>query len=73
MAEFGKGNEQFVIHLHVYNHDDAEQGVREFCAKNGIQLVGVVSGKRSHSAMYAIVTTETLIFNSDLGVLKIKA
>lgn len=73
MAEFGKGHEQFVIHRHVFNHNDAEQGIREFCEKYGIQLVGVVSGERSHSAMYVIGTTETLIFKSDLGVLSIKA
>lgn len=73
MAEFGKGHEQFVIHRHIYNHDDAEQGIREFCSKNGIQLVGIVSGERSRSALYLIGTTETLIFKSDLGVLSIKA
>lgn len=73
MAEFGKGHEQFVIHRHIYNHDDAEQGIREFCGKNGIQLVGVVSGEHSRSSMYMIGTTETLIFKSDLGVLSIKA
>lgn len=73
MAEFGKGHEQFVIHRHVYNHNDAEQGIREFCDKNGIQLVGVVSGDHSHASMYVIGTTETLIFKSDLGILSLKA
>lgn len=73
MAEFGKGHEQFVIHRHVYNHEDAEKGIREFCAKNGIQLVGVVSGNHAHSSLYMIGTTETLIFKSDLGVLSIKS
>lgn len=73
MAEFGKGHEQFIIHRHVYNHEDVEQGIREFCAKNGIHLVGIVSGERSHSSMYVIGTTETLIFKSDLGILSIKA
>jgi nucleotide-binding universal stress UspA family protein len=73
MAEFAKGHEQFVIHRHVYNHADAEQGIREFCVKNGIQLVGVVSGEHSGSPVYAVGTTETLIFKSDLGVLNIKS
>lgn len=73
MAEFGKGHEQFVIHRHVYNHDEVEQGIREFCAAQGIHLVGLVSGDHSHSSMYAIGTTETLIFKSDLGVLSVKS
>ncbi len=73
MAEFGKGHEQFVIHRHVYNHQDVEQGIMEFCTKNGIQLVGIVSGERSNSSMYMIGTTETLIFKSDVGVLSIKS
>jgi nucleotide-binding universal stress UspA family protein len=73
MAEFGKGNEQFVIHRHVYNHEDAEQGIIEFCAQAGIHLVGLVSADRRHASSYVIGTTETLIFKSDLGILSIKA
>lgn len=73
MAEFGKGHEQFVIHRHVYNHIDAQQGIVEFCEKNSINLVGIVSGDHGHSSSYMIGTTETLIFRSDLGVLSIKA
>lgn len=72
MAEFGKGHEQFVIHRHVYNHEDVEQGIREFCQKNGIQLVGVVSGDHARASSYVIGTTESLIFKSELGVLSIK-
>ncbi|MDO8966214.1 MAG: universal stress protein [Algoriphagus sp.] len=73
MAEFGKGHEQFVIHRHVYNHEDAEKGIMEFCEKNGIQLLGIVSGERGHASSYVIGTTETLIFKSDLGILSIKS
>lgn len=73
MAEFGKGNEQFVIHRHVYNHMDAESGIMEFCEKNNIHLVGIVSGDHTHSPSYLIGTTETLIFKSELGVLSLKS
>ncbi|RIW17346.1 universal stress protein [Algoriphagus lacus] len=73
MAEFGKGHEQFVIHRHVYNHEDAELGIMEFCAKAGIQLVGLVSADRRHASSYVIGTTETLIFKSELGILSLKA
>jgi len=73
MAEFGRGNEQFVFHRHVYNHENAEQGIMEFCEKAGIQLVGLVSGDRRHAASYVIGTAETLIFKSELGILSLKA
>ena len=73
MAEFGKGHEQFVIHRHVYNHEEAEQGIMEFCQKAGIDLVGLVSSDRKHASSYVIGTTETLIFKSDLGILSLKA
>ncbi|GAA0878624.1 hypothetical protein GCM10009119_15920 [Algoriphagus jejuensis] len=73
MAEYGRGNEQFVIHRHVFNDVDAEHGIRAFCEKNNINLVGIASGSHLHSAAYQIGTTETLIYKSELGVLSLKA
>jgi nucleotide-binding universal stress UspA family protein len=73
MAEYGKGHEQFVIYRHVFNDIDAEHGIRGFCEKNNIRLVGVASGEHLHTPAYQIGTTETLIFKSDLGVLSLKA
>ncbi|MBN7812137.1 universal stress protein [Algoriphagus sp. H41] len=73
MAEFGRGHEQFVIHRHVFNDVDAEHGIRGFCEKHNIRLVGVASGEHLHAPAYQIGTTETLIFKSDLGVLSLKA
>lgn len=72
MTEFVKGNEQFVIHKQVYNHQEPEKGIMEFCQTQGINLVGVVSGDRKHASSYIIGTTETLIYKSELGVLSIK-
>lgn len=73
MAEFAKGHEQFVIHRHVYNHAEAEQGILEFCENKGIDLVGVVSGDKRHSPSYVIGTTEMLIYKSELAILSLKA
>lgn len=73
MIEFGKGHEQFVIHRHVFNHENAEHGIMEFCEKHNFQLVGIVSGDHTHASSYVIGTTETLIFKSTLGILSIKA
>ncbi len=73
MAEYGRGHEQFVIHRHVVNDIDAEHGIRSFCEKTGIRLVGVASGEHLHTPTYQIGTTETLIFKSELGVLIVKS
>ncbi|MFN3997775.1 universal stress protein [Algoriphagus sp.] len=73
MAEFGKGHEQFVIHRHIYNHKNVEEGIREFCLKNDIRLVGVASGNRTRTSAYIVGTTETLIFKSEFGVLSVKS
>jgi nucleotide-binding universal stress UspA family protein len=73
MAEFGKGHEQFVIHRHIYNHKNVEDGIREFSMKNDIRLLAVASGNRAHSSAYVVGTTETLIYKSDFGVLSVKA
>ena len=73
MSEFSKGNEQFVIHRHVYNEANAEQGIVGFCEKNNIYLVGIASGEHLHSSSYMLGTTETLIFRSELGILSLKS
>lgn len=73
MAEYWRGHEQFVIHRHVVNDVDVEHGIRSFCDKVGIKLVGVASGDHLHTPAYQIGTTETLIFKSELGVLSLKA
>lgn len=71
MAAFAKGYEQFVIHRHIYNHREAEEGILEFCERKGIHLVSLVAKPKSSSSSYLIGTTETLIFKSDFGILSI--
>ncbi|GMQ31582.1 universal stress protein [Algoriphagus confluentis] len=73
MAEFARGHEQFVIHRHVFNHRDADEGIVAFCEDQGINLVVLVSSNRKGSSSYVIGTTETVIFKSPAGVLSIKA
>ena len=73
MSGYSKGHEELVIHTHVFNHQDVEQGILEFCMAKAFSLVAVVSGDRKGMASYLIGTTETLIFKSDLGVLSVKS
>ncbi|WP_026950428.1 universal stress protein [Algoriphagus mannitolivorans] len=71
MAAFAKGYEQFVIHRHIYNHKEAEEGILEFCERKGINLVSLAARPKVSSSAYMIGTTETLIFKSEFGVLSI--
>jgi nucleotide-binding universal stress UspA family protein len=72
MTGFSKGHEELVLHTHVFNHRNIEQGIVEFCNSKQIALVTVVSGDRKGMPSYLVGTTETLIFKSDLGVLSVK-
>ena len=73
MTSFAKGYEQFVIHRHIYNHKEAEQGIMEFCEAKGINLVAMVARPKLSSSTYLIGTTETMIFKTDFGILSINA
>ncbi|WP_194778047.1 universal stress protein [Pararhodonellum marinum] len=73
MKDFSKGLKDLVIHQHVYNHDDAENGIIQFCEENKIGYVGIASGNRKKSSSYQIGVTETVLFKSDLPVLSVKS
>lgn len=73
MVGFSKGHEELVLHTHVFNHKNVEQGLIEFCKSKHIDLAAVVSGDRKGMPSYLIGTTDTLIFKSDMGILSVKA
>lgn len=73
MSGFSKGHEELILHTHVFNHKNVEQGMIEFCKSKDIDLLAVVSGDRKGMSSYLIGTTDTLIFKSDLGILSVKA
>ncbi len=73
MSGFSKGHEELVVHTHVFNHRDVEQGIVEFCEAKDISLVTVISSEKKGMASYLLGTTETLIFKSGLGVLSVKS
>ncbi|MBS4069877.1 MAG: universal stress protein [Algoriphagus sp.] len=73
MSGFSKGHEELILHTHVFNHKNVEQGIIEFCKSKDIELMAVVSGDRKGMSSYLIGTTDTLIFKSDMGILSVKA
>jgi nucleotide-binding universal stress UspA family protein len=72
MGFFMKGHEEVTFHLHVFNHRETEKGLIEFSELNQIKWVALESGHHEKNPGYQIGTTETLIFQSDLGVLSVK-
>jgi nucleotide-binding universal stress UspA family protein len=73
MSGFSKGHEELILHTHVFNHRNVEEGMIEFCKSKDIDLLAVVSGDRKGMSSYLIGTTDTLIFKSNLGILSVKA
>jgi nucleotide-binding universal stress UspA family protein len=73
MSGFSKGHEEVILHTHVFNHKEVEQGIIEFCNSKSIDIAAVVSGDRKGMSSYLIGTTDTLIFKSEMGVLSVKA
>lgn len=72
MQEVMKGNEELVFHPHIYNDSEAEKGIIAFAEGQDASWVSVVSGSRSGASAYLIGTTETLIYQGNLGVLSLK-
>ena len=72
MSQFVKGHEEITFHRHIYNHKETESGLIEFSEMHQIKWVALVSGHHEKNPSYQIGTTETLIFQSELGVLSLK-
>lgn len=72
MRELMQGNEELVFHQHIFNDHEVEKGVIAFAKEQKASWVAVLSGSRTSSSSYLIGTTETLIYQGDLGVLSLK-
>jgi len=73
MNDFMKGHEEITFHKHTFNYTEVENGLIKFGEINKVSLMAIVSGHHEKNPSYQIGTTETLIFQSDLAVLSIKA
>lgn len=72
MQKYAIGQEELIIHKHVYNHHEAENGIIEFATRNNIGFIGMASNKRKSANSYMIGATETVLFKSDIPVLSVK-
>ncbi|MEX0882381.1 MAG: universal stress protein [Cyclobacteriaceae bacterium] len=72
MKTYAAGHEDLVIHRHVYNHDDAENGIVGFAESQKVGVIGIASSSRAHNSSYQIGVTDTVLFKTDIPVLSVK-
>lgn len=72
MQKYAIGQEELIIHKHIYNHQEAENGIVEFATRNNIGFIAMASNKRKSANTYMIGSTETVLFKSDIPVLSVK-
>ncbi|AFL86032.1 universal stress protein UspA-like protein [Belliella baltica DSM 15883] len=72
MQKYAIGQEELIIHKHIYNHHEAENGIVEFATRNNIGFIAMASNKRKSANTYMIGATETVLFKSDIPVLSVK-
>lgn len=72
MQKYAIGQEELIIHRHIYNHPEAENGIVEFATRNNIGFIAMASNKRKSANTYMIGATETVLFKSDIPVLSVK-
>jgi nucleotide-binding universal stress UspA family protein len=72
MQKYAIGQEELIIHKHIYNHQQAENGIVEFATRNNIGFIAMASNKRKSANTYMIGATETVLFKSEIPVLSVK-
>ncbi|MFC0262789.1 universal stress protein [Fontibacter flavus] len=72
MEKYAKGLEDIVIHKHIFNHQESENGIVEFAESNKIGFIGMASNNRKGKSTYQIGTTDTVLYKSDIPVLSVK-
>lgn len=72
MRNYATGQEDLIIHRHIYNHDEAEKGIVAFAEEEKAGIIGIASNVRKSNASYQIGVTDTVLFKTDIPVLSVK-
>ncbi len=72
MSAYAVGQEDLVIHKHVFSHDEAENGIVAFAESKNAGLIGLASNTRKTNSTYQIGVTETVLFKTEVPVLSVK-
>lgn len=72
MDKYAKGFEDMIIHKHIYNHKETENGIVDFAESNKMGFIGIASSNRKGKNSYLVGVTDTVLFKSQLPVLSVK-
>lgn len=72
MHAYAKGNEDLVIHHHVFSYPETENGIVAFAKSRNMGFIAIASGNRKGSAYYQVGVTDTVLFKTELPVLSVK-
>ncbi|SEJ77001.1 Nucleotide-binding universal stress protein, UspA family [Cyclobacterium xiamenense] len=72
MRNYASGQEDLIIHRHIYNHEEAEKGIVAYASEQNAGIIAIASNVRKSSASYQIGVTDTVLFKSDIPVLSVK-
>jgi len=72
MRQYATGQEDLIIHRHIFNHEEAEKGIVAFAEKEKAGIIGIASNVRKTNASYQIGVTDTVLYKTDIPVLSVK-
>lgn len=72
MSTYALGQEELLIHKHIYNHEEAEKGIIAFAEKEKAGIIAVASNLKKSSTAYQIGVTDTLLYKTDIPILSVK-
>ncbi|GEO22753.1 universal stress protein [Cyclobacterium qasimii] len=72
MAEYAYGQEELLIHRHIYNHEEVEKGIIAFAEKEKAGIIAIASNLRKSNTAYQIGVTDTLLYKTDIPILSVK-
>ena len=72
MSEYAYGQEELLIHRHIYNHEEVEKGIIAFAEKEKAGIIAIASNLRKSNSAYQIGVTDTVLYKSEIPVLSVK-
>ena len=72
MLNYSFGQEELLIHKHIYNHEEVEKGIIAFAEKEKAGIIAIASNLRKSSTAYQIGVTDTLLYKTDIPILSVK-
>lgn len=72
MSAYAYGQEELLIHRHIYNNKEVEKGIIAFAEKEKAGIIAIASNLRKSNSAYQIGVTDTVLYKSEIPVLSVK-